>query len=65
MSGSKLREKFPTIWAQISQASYSKPLPLPDQVPREKKKCPKCGGDIRGSACVVCYTNYDYNGDEI
>ena len=42
---------------------YSKPLQ--DQVPREKKKCPKCGGDIRGSACVVCYTNYDYNGDEI
>lgn len=44
---------------------YSKPLPLQDQVPREKKKCPKCGGDIRGSACVLCYTNYDYNGDEI
>lgn len=46
-------------------SGYSKPLPLSDQVPREKKKCPKCGGDIRGSACVVCYTNYDYNGDEI
>jgi hypothetical protein len=44
---------------------YSKPLPLPYQVPREKKKCPKCGGDIRGSACVVCYTNYDYEGNEI
>ena len=28
MSGSKLREKFPTIWAQLSQASYSKPLPV-------------------------------------
>ncbi len=28
MSGSKLREKFPTIWAQLSQASYSKPLPI-------------------------------------
>lgn len=44
---------------------YSKPLTIQYKVPREKKKCPKCGGDIRGSACVVCYTNYDYNGDEI
>jgi DNA-binding PadR family transcriptional regulator len=43
----------------------SKPLPLPDKVPREKKKCPKCGGDIRGSACVLCYTNFDYQGNEI
>jgi phage replication O-like protein O len=45
--------------------SISKPLPIPDKVPREKKKCPKCGGDIRGSACVVCYTNFDYQGNEI
>jgi phage replication O-like protein O len=29
MSGSKLREKFPTIWAQINQRNgYSKPLPV-------------------------------------
>lgn len=28
MSGSKLREKFPTIWAQINQSGYSKPLPV-------------------------------------
>ena len=56
---SREKEKNP------SAIPYSKPLPLQDQVPREKKKCPKCGGDIRGSACVVCYTNYDYNGDEI
>lgn len=53
------------VIGRLINESYSKPLPLQDQVPREKKKCPKCGGDIRGSACVVCYTNYDYNGDEI
>lgn len=28
MSGSKLREKFPTIWAQINQAGYNKSLPV-------------------------------------
>lgn len=56
---SREKEKNP------SALPYSKPLSLKDKVPREKKKCPKCGGDIRGSACVVCYTNYDYNGDEI
>lgn len=44
---------------------YSKPLPLGKVVPRESKKCPKCGGDMRGSACIVCYTNYDYQGNEI
>lgn len=44
---------------------YSKPLTLPDKVTREKKKCPKCGGDIRGSACIECYTNFDYQGNEI
>ena len=53
-------------WKKNSKGTpISKPLSLQDKVPREKKKCPKCGGDIRGSACVVCYTNYDYNGDEI
>ena len=56
---SREKEKNP------SAIPYSKPLPIQDKVPRERKKCPKCGGDIRGSACVVCYTNYDYNGDEI
>lgn len=44
---------------------YSKPLPLAKAVPREAKKCPKCGGEMRGSACTVCYTNYDYQGNEI
>ena len=53
------------VIGRLINESYSKPLPLQDQVPREKKKCPKCGGDIRGSACVVCYTNYDYEGNEI
>lgn len=44
---------------------YSK-TPIPEKrTPPEKKKCPKCGGDIRGSACVECYTNYDYQGNEI
>lgn len=56
---SREKEKNP------SAIPYSKPLPLQDKVPREKKKCPKCGGDIRGSACVLCYTNYDYEGNEI
>ena len=56
---SREREKNP------SAIPYSKPLPIHKQVPREEKKCPKCGGTIRGSACVVCYTNFDYNGDEI
>ena len=56
---SREKEKNP------SAIPYSKPLPIPNTVPREEKKCPKCGGTIRGSACVVCYTNFDYNGDEI
>lgn len=44
---------------------YSKTTIPEKRIPREAKKCPKCGGDIRGSACVVCYTNFDYEGNEI
>lgn len=53
------------VVGRLVNESRSKPLPIPDKVPREKKTCPKCGGEIRGSACIECYTNFDYQGNEI
>lgn len=47
-----------------SQPSYPYYSPLPRQE-TAPKTCPKCGGIIRGSACMTCYTNYDYEGNEI
>lgn len=31
----------------------------------KKRMCPKCGGDIIGSACVVCFSNFNDKGEEI
>lgn len=53
------------VVGRLVNESSSKPLHLQDKVPLEKKKCPKCGGEIRGSACIECYTNFDYQGNEI
>ncbi len=45
----KEREKHPTL----------KPIIKPEKI------CPKCGGKIKGSACMSCYTNFDSDGKEI
>lgn len=29
------------------------------------RKCPKCGGDIVGSACILCFSNFNDRGEEI
>lgn len=50
---SREKEKNP------SAIPYSKPLPLPYQVPRERKKCPKCGNELSGLFCKTCMIQYN------
>jgi hypothetical protein len=50
------REKNPAA------VPYSKPKPPEEYRP---KPCPKCGGEMRGGGCTVCFSQFDAEGNEI
>jgi hypothetical protein len=40
------------------------PIPKPAKA-TAPRKCPKCGGEMRGAGCTVCFSNFDEKGNEI
>ena len=51
-------------WERSGYNQGSKPSPMREAAP-VVRLCPKCGGEMRGAGCTVCYSNFDEMWNEI
>ena len=68
MSGSSLRKQFDKLIVQaVEKEKRNKPVQTQQQIihSQPERLCPKCGGKMKGTACLVCFSNFDAEGNEI